>query len=138
MIDGRFVLPREVRAAVIDHARREWPHECCGLLVGIGRGVVAAVAMRNVADTPATRFRLDDREHIALRRRLRDEGDGRRIVGVYHSHPAGPARPSARDVAEAAYPEWLYVIVGIDGARARVRGFALEPPVVRPVRLSPS
>jgi proteasome lid subunit RPN8/RPN11 len=40
-------------------------------------------------------------------------------VGVYHSHPAGAALPSPRDLAEAHYPEWLFVIVGAAGRSVR-------------------
>lgn len=129
-------LPIDVRRAIVAHARRERPHECCGLLVGDDHHVVAAVPMRNVADTPRTRFRIDDRDHIALRRLLRDSAPDRRIVGVYHSHPDGPAEPSARDLAEAHYPDWLYVIVGFAGDRAQVRGFALESGRMRPILLA--
>lgn len=132
-----LALPTDVRRAIVAHARRERPHECCGLLVGDDRQVVAAVPMRNVAETPRTRYRIDDREHIALRRSLRDSAADERVVGVYHSHPEGPAEPSARDLAEAHYPDWLYVIVGFSGDRAHVRGFALEPGRMRPIRLAP-
>jgi proteasome lid subunit RPN8/RPN11 len=117
-----------------DHARRDRPLECCGLLIGRGRSVTGAVAMRNVEASP-TRFRVDDREHIALRRALRLLSPPLDVIGVYHSHPSGPARPSPTDLAEASYPEWLYVIVGMAGDRVRVRGFVLETGRMRPVRL---
>jgi proteasome lid subunit RPN8/RPN11 len=129
-----FVLPRVVREAMVEHARRERPLECCGLLVGWNGSILEAVPMTNIAASP-TRFRVDDREHIALRRILRQRVPLQQIVGVYHSHPAGPARPSETDVAEAYYPDWLYVIVGLAGERAQVRGFALDEGRMRPVRL---
>jgi proteasome lid subunit RPN8/RPN11 len=43
------------------------------------------------------------------------------IVGFYHSHPHSPARPSARDLAEATYVDALYLIVSLEA----------DPPVVR-------
>lgn len=113
------LLPAAVRRAIVAHARRDAPLECCGLLVGRGRSVIAAMPMRNTAASP-TRFRLDDREHIELRRTLRRFEPPLEILGVYHSHPRGPAVPSSTDVAEAHYPEWLYVIVGLRGVRAEV------------------
>lgn len=91
--------------------------------------------MRNVADDPATRFQLDPREHIEMRRALRRMTPSRRIVGVYHSHPSSAPRPSDRDVAEAHYPDWLYVIVGFASERPRLRAFALESGRMLPVRL---
>jgi proteasome lid subunit RPN8/RPN11 len=132
--DLRIVLPREVRTAMIEHARRETPHECCGLLLGRGWTIDEAVPMPNVAATPATRFRVDERAHFELRRRLRSALAGREIVGAYHSHPSGPARPSARDIEEAGYPEWVCLIVGLGEGRTRVRGFTLRPSC-RPIRV---
>jgi proteasome lid subunit RPN8/RPN11 len=134
LVPGPFVLPPAVRQTIADHARRDRPLECCGLLVGRGRAVTAAVAMRNV-EASATRFRLDAREHVALMRALRLVSPPLSVVGVYHSHPAGPARPSRTDLAEAFYPEWLYVVAGVAGARVRVRGFVLAAGQMRPVRL---
>ena len=132
-----FVLPAAVRQAIVDHAAREHPLECCGLLVGRDRVVTAAVPMRNVAAS-ATRFRIDDREHIALRRALRLVAPPLQVIGVYHSHPGGIPRPSPRDIAEAFYPDWLHVIVGGGDARPRVRGFMIDAGRPRPLRLCPA
>ncbi len=131
------VLPAAVRQAIVDHAMRDRPLECCGLLVGREGSVTAAIPMRNVEASP-TRFRLDDREHIELRRSLRLLSPPQQIVGVYHSHPDGPARLSPVDIAEAHYPGWLHVVVGLVGGRTRVRGFSIEADRVRPVRLRAS
>jgi proteasome lid subunit RPN8/RPN11 len=110
----------DVLVAIAAHARAAAPLECCGFLVGTRDGVDESVATRNVDPCP-TRFQVDPAEHIRLNRRLR--GSGREIVGVYHSHPLGPATPSATDVAEAMYPEFVHVIVSLaeapeDGIRA--------------------
>jgi proteasome lid subunit RPN8/RPN11 len=115
-------MPIAVRRALIAHARREVPRECCGFLVGHAGSVVAAVACANVA-RGTTHYRIAPREHIDLRRVLRDFRPPLTIVGVYHSHPAGPARPSATDLAEAHYRQWIQVIVGLTGARAQVRAY---------------
>ena len=40
---------------------------------------------------PASRFRVDDREHIALRRALRGFTPELGVIGAYHSHPRGRA-----------------------------------------------
>src|SRR3990172_542050 len=112
-----MVLPPAVRRAIVRHAREACPLECCGLLVGRGRDVMFAVRMRNVDASPG-RYRLDDRAHIELRKTLRAFAPARSIVGVYHSHPDGTATPSRADCAEAHYPDWLHVIVGLGVGRA--------------------
>lgn len=136
MIRVPFVLPADVREAIAAHARRDRPHECCGFLIGNGRRVRAAIPMRNAAADTATRFRIDDRDHIELRRALRQLAPPQQIVGVYHSHPTSAARPSPRDLEDAHYPDWLYVVVGFAGDRTRVRGFTLDGGRMRPARLA--
>lgn len=118
------LIPRSVRRAIVAHARRERPRECCGLIVGRDGRVQSAVPMRNVA-RGTTRFRIDPRDHIELRRRLRAEQPALDIIGVYHSHPAGRAYPSRTDVAEAHYPDWIYVIVGLGAPRAEIGAFRI-------------
>ena len=111
------VLPSAVRRAIVAHAREAHPAECCGLLVGGGRRVDFAVRMQNVSGSP-TRYRLDDRAHIELRKTLRAFRPPLAIVGVYHSHPDGTAEPSPTDVAESHYAEWVHVIVGTRAGRS--------------------
>ncbi len=96
---------------MIAHARAEAPNECCGLLVGEGSFIDECVAVRNMHPTPRTRYLLDPAEHIATMRRLR--GTRRSIVGCYHSHPHSPPVPSATDLAEAYYPEFVWMIVSL-------------------------
>jgi proteasome lid subunit RPN8/RPN11 len=88
--------------------------------------VVAAVACTNVA-RGTKHYRVAPREHIALRRVLRAWQPPLTIVGVYHSHPSGAARPSPTDIAEAHYPEWVQIIVGLAGRRAEMRAYRLSP-----------
>ena len=105
-------IPAAVRRAIVAHAKREQPNECCGLLLGRGTAVQFALPMANALASP-TRYRISDAAHIECRRWLRDFAPTLSIVGVYHSHPEGAAEPSPRDLAEAMYPEWLYAIVGL-------------------------
>lgn len=124
------MLPAAI-AAIIEHARREAPNECCGLLVGDRGAIVEAVATRNECASP-TRYRVDAREHFALIRRLR--GSQRTIVGAYHSHPASAAVPSPTDVAEAWETEFLYVIVSLEDAEhPDVRAYRIADGHVVPV-----
>jgi proteasome lid subunit RPN8/RPN11 len=122
---GRVSIARAVRRAVASHAREAAPAECCGLLLGRGARVMFAARMTNVADRP-DRYRLDDREHIALRKILRGVRPPLEIVGVYHSHPHGPAVPSATDRAEAQYPDWVHVIAGVRNGRVQLAAFRIR------------
>ncbi|HWB31414.1 MAG TPA: M67 family metallopeptidase [Vicinamibacterales bacterium] len=121
-----LVMPAAVRRALVAHARRDRPHECCGLLVGSGARVTFAVPARNVDASPATRYRVDPRQQLDLQRVLRNVVPPLAIVGVYHSHPQSDAKPSASDVAEAYDDDWIYVIVGLRAHTAQVRAFRIR------------
>ena len=129
-------LPPAVRRAIVAHARRERPRECCGFLLGRGNRVQCACPTANVAANPAAEYRVDDAAHIELRRTLRRLSPAIEIVGVYHSHPAGPAQPSPRDVEHAHYPEWIHVIVGFRAGRAEVRAYRLRRGQVQATTIS--
>ena len=131
---GDVRMHRATLTAVLEHARRARPREACGLLVGTRGRVAFAIPVRNVA-RGSTRYRVDPAEHIALRRILRELTPAVGIIGVYHSHPRGRARPSATDVAEALYPEWVHLIVGLAGPRATASVFAIARGGVRRLRL---
>lgn len=53
------------------------------------------------------------------------ENDGLELLAIYHSHPAGPARPSPSDVAQAYYPEQAQLIISLAGEGAVVRAFRI-------------
>ena len=116
-------MNRSALDTVIAHAERAKPLECCGVLLG-GRAdeISEAVAVRNLAEDP-DRYLLDPQGHLDVRREARQRGLA--IVGFYHSHPHSSARPSARDVAEATYPDHFYLIVALGEARPEIRLYRL-------------
>lgn len=101
------------------HAERAWPEECCGLLIGQADGeivtVTGVVASPNGADDPRTGFEIDPRLIIAAQRQARDHPHGHGLVGHYHSHPNGPAVPSARDAEARHYDDHLWLIAAVSG-----------------------
>jgi proteasome lid subunit RPN8/RPN11 len=131
----RVFIPASIRRAIVDQAVRASPEESCGLLVGQRDRVLHAVPSPNLAAS-SSRYRVDDRLHLELRRLLRGLVPAVTVVGAYHSHPAGSAWPSARDVQEAFSREWLHVIVGLGGARPVARAFRIVDGQVRPVRIA--
>jgi proteasome lid subunit RPN8/RPN11 len=133
-VRGTILVPRPVRRAIIDHASREKPLECCGFVVGAPARALFVLPMSNVAGS-RVRYRIDDKAHIDLRRVLRGARPSVSIIGVYHSHPAGDAWPSATDVEEAFYPDWTYLIVGFKAGRGILRAFRIRDGRVSPVSL---
>jgi proteasome lid subunit RPN8/RPN11 len=107
---GSIRIRADALSAIRAHARRESPNECCGLLAGTAGLIDEAVPAANLLSSPY-RFQLDPVVHVAINRRLR--GTPRAVVGVYHSHPRAAAVPSPRDLAEAHYPEFIWLIVSL-------------------------
>jgi len=97
-----------------------YPHERCGLLIGViaaqGWTVVEAREVANLnTERAADRFELDPEGYRAIDRELR--GSGREIVGIFHSHPDAPAKPSPTDLTHA-WEGFLYPIVAVQDGRA--------------------
>ena len=105
----RLEVASGVLATVIHEANRASPHECCGLLMGTGNRIEQAVPAANVASDPARHFELDPAALITALRHERDGGP--RVIGYYHSHPNGLARPSSTDVAQAAHDGRVWAIM---------------------------
>jgi len=121
---GGVRILQRVIDAMIDHARRDAPLECCGLLAARDGVIDESIPTRNLKASLVA-FLIDPADHFAALKRTRAEG--REIVGAYHSHPRSPAVPSATDLAEAHYEEFLYVIVSLAGAEPDVRAYRLVP-----------
>lgn len=111
-------------------ARDSAPEECCGLLLGC-EAIEDVRSAANVAADPRRRFEIDPQALIDTHRAAR--AGGPRVIGYYHSHPAGPAEPSAIDRAMAAGDGKVWAIVGESGVtfwRDDRGGFAPLPYVV--------
>ena len=123
-----------VRRAILDHARRALPDECCGLLIGAASDretrVTLAWPARNLRRSP-TRYLVDPADHFAAIRTARRAGLA--VVGAYHSHPSSPPSPSATDTREADDTELVYVIASPVGA---LRAYRLDGGRLRRVELS--
>lgn len=131
-------LREEIAAA----ARAEYPHEACGLLLGrefpSGACALRVARAENRHQTPGSRFELAPEDFFRLDAEAR--AAGLEVVGVWHSHPDRPARPSRTD-ADAALESYAHVIVSVtrlgvldvrswrlDGSRVFVEEALLEQP----------
>ena len=128
-------MARAVRAELLAHARDAAPNECCGLLVGRTGAIELSVRARNLLASP-TRYQIDPVDHFGAIHGARLTG--RRVVGAYHSHPAGEPVPSETDVAEASGgSDFLYVIVSLamDASGKDIAAYRLKSGRVEPVEL---
>ncbi len=118
-----MIITQQILERMIAHAEREAPIEACGYLAGRNGRVETDYAMTNV-DAREDHFSFDPTEQFAVRREARRAG--LQIIGVYHSHPATPARPSEEDIRLAYDPEPVYVIVSLAGMEPAVRAYRIR------------
>ena len=114
--------------AMAGHAARTSPEECCGLLLGRGGVIERAVPATNVAATPRQAFEIDPQALVDAHRAART--GGAEVIGYYHSHPRGPAEPSAVDCAQAAHDGAVWAIAspaGVAFFQDDEAGFAALP-----------
>ncbi len=124
-----LVLPADVRAAMVAHARAEAPLEACGLLGGRGNRAERFYPTRNAAHSPV-RYEVEPADLLAVTMDL--DASGGELWGVFHSHPQTEAYPSQTDLRLALYPEAVYLICSLaDPQRPVLRGYRLEGTEVR-------
>jgi proteasome lid subunit RPN8/RPN11 len=128
-------LPEQVRAAILDHARREYPNESCGLLGGSAEGeVLEFIACRNTDASP-TSYNLDPQDQIAAINHFEDQGW--ELLAIFHSHPQSSAYPSPTDRRLAFYPDSLYLIASLaDADLPELRAFAIQDHGVAEVEIA--
>ena len=120
-----------VLESIVGAAHDARPRECCGLLIGTRARIVGAFPAANLAVAP-TRYDIAPADHFAALRAAR--AAGLEVVGCYHSHPHGPARPSPTDRLEAV-ADFLYLIVGLGESPPDLGLWVLADGNFAPVRL---
>jgi proteasome lid subunit RPN8/RPN11 len=137
------------------HGARDYPNECCGVLLGwvngtdkLVREVVPLANLRHdleraqallpvddvARESERNRFLIDPQDQLKVEKDARQRG--LEVLGYYHSHPDHPARPSNYD-REHAWPWYSYVILAVEKGEAKAltswvlaedrSGFAVEP-----------
>jgi len=111
-----------VLGAIATGAAGAYPHEGCGALLGPpetggARHVTLTLPLPNrETGRPRDRFEIAPKDYLAVE----DEAErrGLLLLGFWHSHPDGAARPSETDRAYA-WEGFLTVIVAVEVGRAR-------------------
>jgi proteasome lid subunit RPN8/RPN11 len=117
---------------MLRHVERHAPLEACGLLAGKNDRVEKVILVRNQAQSPV-RFVMDPYEQLQAFEWI--DSQALELLGIFHSHPAGPETVSVTDIREAAY-EVVHVIWSRLASTWNVRGFWIESGQVREVPLS--
>lgn len=136
-------LSGENWAHICEHARRDYPAECCGILLRSGTGACEVRPCANIQDRlhekapdrhprdSRTAYRMDDLEVF----RILDEAERseKTLAGFYHSHIDCDAYFSEEDRTAAlfgedpAYPGAVYLVLSVYGREVKGhRAFAWD------------
>ena len=117
-------IPKHIFSQMLAQAREQAPIEACGILAGGDHRVERLYTMTNT-DQSNDHFTMAPEEQFAVMKDMRSKG--LKMLSIYHSHPASPARPSAEDIRLAFTPGVIYVIVSLqDSSEPQIRGFTID------------
>ncbi len=114
------------------HGERDYPFECCGLMLGRFEGaghkvVIEIYPISNAREEEAKRNRFLIRPEELMRGEKHAREKRLDVVGFYHSHPDDRAVPSQYDL-EHAWPTYSYIVVAVEkGQAADLRSWEMEP-----------
>lgn len=113
-------LPDHLRSQLVFLVEATYPFEACGVMIGRAEphriSVEHVFHSRNLnVERARDRFLLDPQDFMKADEAARE--CGLEIVGIWHSHPDHPARPSITDL-EAAWEGYSYLIVSTTAAGA--------------------
>jgi proteasome lid subunit RPN8/RPN11 len=132
-------IEREALTAIVAHAKRDAPNECCGLLVGRAGEIIEAIPASNGASEATKRYEISPVDYFAQIRRCRrineQQSETFAVIGAYHSHPRGTPEPSETDNAQA-FRDFVFVIVGLGGAGMQIAAYTLAGDTLTPVPLA--
>ncbi len=119
-----IIIKKDLADVLIQHCKREFPDEACGILAGRDGKVEKAYEMANVDKSPSSYF-MDAKEQFKVMKEIRNLG--LEMTGIYHSHVASQAYPSNHDVELAFCPDVSYIIVSLkDKNEPGIRSFKIK------------
>ncbi|MCM8784924.1 MAG: Mov34/MPN/PAD-1 family protein [Candidatus Omnitrophica bacterium] len=104
-------LTKEQYVSIVNHTKKEYPKEACGILAGINGRVIKVYKMANISDNPESCYFMKPEEQIKVFKEMRQLGI--EMLGIYHSHSNTSAYPSQRDCELAFYSEVDYLIISL-------------------------
>jgi [CysO sulfur-carrier protein]-S-L-cysteine hydrolase len=126
---GGIRIPEAIFQGLIEHARRESPLECCGILGGKGETVQRVFELQNVEKSPV-RYLMSPQEQLKVFKEL--ERESIEMMAIYHSHPHSIPFPSETDVKMAFYPEVISIIISLKEKNPAVKAFQVCEEAIYP------
>jgi proteasome lid subunit RPN8/RPN11 len=125
-----ILLTQQVISEIVEHAERDYPYECGGMLIGRfeddRKTATETFPLENAREGDARHNRVLLLSRDVLRAEKYARENKLDVVGYYHSHPDDRAVPSQYDL-DHALPVWSYVIGSVmEGRVADIRSWEME------------
>jgi [CysO sulfur-carrier protein]-S-L-cysteine hydrolase len=130
-------LPAALADAIVQQARREYPNEACGLVIGDRAAADGGTALRFVPtrNRAASPYRYEIDSEDLLRLTIATDDADEVFWAIVHSHVRSPAYPSPTDVGLAFYPDALYLLVSLAAPEPTLAAFRIVDGTIHPVEL---
>jgi len=103
-------IPESIYQRIIEHARREDPLECCGILGGRDKTTMKSFEIKNLEKSPV-QFLMDPLEQLNAFKEM--ENRSMEMIAFYYSHPHTIPFPSEVDVKKTIDPEMPSIIISL-------------------------
>jgi proteasome lid subunit RPN8/RPN11 len=112
-----LVISQELLDQIHTHGEKAYPEEGAGFLIGDQGNVETILSLENAREDGARHNRFLITPEDYLQAELTADRLGLSLIGVFHSHPDHPNRPSEYD-REWAQPFFSYIITTINQGKA--------------------
>ena len=111
---SQLSISEEALKVMHQHAEKTFPNECCGFFYGKD-GEIRLIEQANIVDNSKEgdqrrRFEVSPLDYLKAERYATENNTT--LLGVYHSHPNHPAKPSIHDLKQAV-PFFSYIIISV-------------------------
>jgi proteasome lid subunit RPN8/RPN11 len=116
-------LARPLLDQILYHLQTAYPQEGCGLVAGLDGRATGVYPIDNFLQSQ-TAYEMDPLQQVKTM--LAIEAKGEELYAIYHSHPQSQAYPSEIDIAQAYYPEAIYLIISLQNwDKPAINGFQI-------------
>jgi len=125
MTSNSVSLPRTLVNHILTHVQQAPNQEVCGLIGRVGTESTSLYPVANMAKDNEKLFQMEPKQQIDAMRQMRERGE--ELFAIYHSHPHASGMPSSIDLAQASYPDALYLIISLNTIGVlEMRGFYIR------------
>ena len=116
-------IPETIFQKMVEHAKKEQPLECCGILSGKGKTVEKSLELKNAEGSPV-RYSMSPLDQLKAFEEM--EKESMEMIAIYHSHPHTIPFPSETDVKLNFYPDVSSVIISLKEENPVMKAFRIS------------